>query len=286
MPGVPPRPPYSVGHWMPAKPALALSASHSRRIVNWSASDLSAQNSGLRMSSGRFLSSQLRSSLRNSSSASVKARSTGAPHRSRGQRRSETERRSTPSGPVRDTPGSDYGAAVPTRIMIVLLLLTGCTAGSSGSQARVVKPPASSSSSPSSSPTAEPSASATAAAATPAALPMMLAFGGGVGVLSLYSVAPGSHAASLVRRLAGPSGMHVWALSLSGGADPTVCAVWTVEPGDERQAQLRCYRPGATQGHTVATTGVFGGVSVRADGRALAWTEQAGNPRLVVADLS
>ena len=61
---------------MPAKPAAALPASHSRRIWNDSSSLLDDQNDGWRISVGRFASSQERSSARNSSSCSLKRRST------------------------------------------------------------------------------------------------------------------------------------------------------------------------------------------------------------------
>src|SRR3954447_4892179 len=76
--GVPPRPPYSFGHWMPANPALALSASHLRRISNaWSVS-WRRQNPRSRHSLGRLASIQVRNSVRNCSSASLKLRSTSA----------------------------------------------------------------------------------------------------------------------------------------------------------------------------------------------------------------
>src|SRR5690348_6076993 len=76
MVGVPPRPPYSVGHWMPQKPASAFLASQSRRIWNCSLSLLGRHHSRVRISAGRFLSSQLRSSDRKSSSSLLNARST------------------------------------------------------------------------------------------------------------------------------------------------------------------------------------------------------------------
>src|SRR3954454_12397362 len=76
--GVPPRPPYSFGHWMPANPALALSASHLRRISNaWSVS-WRRQNPRSRHSLGRLASIHVRNSVRNCSSASLKLRSTSA----------------------------------------------------------------------------------------------------------------------------------------------------------------------------------------------------------------
>src|SRR4051794_13627305 len=76
--GVPPRPPYSFGHWMPANPALALSASHVRRISKaWSVS-WRRQNPRSRHSLGRLASIQVRNSVRNCSSASLKLRSTSA----------------------------------------------------------------------------------------------------------------------------------------------------------------------------------------------------------------
>src|SRR4051812_39269181 len=171
---------------------------------------------------------------------------------------------------------------MPARILIVLLLaVTACTSGTSSS---TPAPTRSAASGAAASPSGTPS-SPVPAASPPPARSVVLAFAGGVGGLALYSLAPGSHAAALVRRLAGPSGMHVAHVSLSGGSQPTVCAVWTVEPGDDRPAELRCYRRGATEGRTVAR-GHFDGVGVRPDGRAVAWTEQASNGVLVVADLA
>src|SRR3954454_3548425 len=76
--GVPPRPPYSLGHWMPAKPALALSASQVLRISNASSESWRRQKPRSRHSLGRLASSQLRNSVRNCSSASLKVRSTSA----------------------------------------------------------------------------------------------------------------------------------------------------------------------------------------------------------------
>src|SRR3954452_9916563 len=75
--GVPPRPPYSLGHWMPAKPASALSASHLRRISK-PASPCDRQKPRCRHSAGRLSASQARNSVRNCSSASLKVRSTCA----------------------------------------------------------------------------------------------------------------------------------------------------------------------------------------------------------------
>ena len=71
MPGVPPRPPYSTGHWMPANPASALARSQSRRRRKLSSSGSDAQNPGRRHSPGTLSASQVRSSARNSSSAAV-----------------------------------------------------------------------------------------------------------------------------------------------------------------------------------------------------------------------
>src|SRR3954449_10656333 len=76
--GVPPRPPYSFGHWMPANPALAFSASHVRRISKAWSESWRRQKPRSRHSLGRLASSQLRNSVRNCSSASLKVRSTCA----------------------------------------------------------------------------------------------------------------------------------------------------------------------------------------------------------------
>src|SRR3954469_25590487 len=76
--GGPPRPPYSLGHWMPAKPAFALSASQVLRISNASSESWRRQKPRSRHSLGMLASSQLRNSVRNCSSASLKVRSTSA----------------------------------------------------------------------------------------------------------------------------------------------------------------------------------------------------------------
>jgi hypothetical protein len=101
--------------------------------------------------------------------------------------------------------------------------------------------------------------------------------------LALYSLAPGGHAAVLLRRLVIPESTSPWAISLSAGTRPTVCAVF--EPTMDRPNELWCYPPGASRGRLV-TKNVSYAVAVRADGRALAWTDAAPNQGLVVADLA
>jgi hypothetical protein len=71
MPGVPPRPPYSVGHSMPEKPAAVLAASQSRRIRKDSSSSTDFQKPGSVHSAGMLSASQVRSSARNCSSSAV-----------------------------------------------------------------------------------------------------------------------------------------------------------------------------------------------------------------------
>jgi hypothetical protein len=128
------------------------------------------------------------------------------------------------------------------------------------------------------------------AAATPsaAAAPLVVAVGDSRGGLALYAVAPGGHAAVLLRRLEGPAKKVVTAVSLSGGGSPTACAVWREQPEDTGAPhELRCYGPGAIEGRVVARD-AGDAVGVRQDGRALAWTDNGGNENqtLLVADLA
>jgi hypothetical protein len=74
-------------------------------------------------------------------------------------------------------------------------------------------------------------------------------------------------------------------VSLSAGAAPTVCAIWSPHTkGSTAPDELRCYLPGATQGRVVAHH-VYT-VGLRADGRAVAWTDLQPNQGFVVADLA
>jgi hypothetical protein len=105
------------------------------------------------------------------------------------------------------------------------------------------------------------------------------------GGLALYAVASGTHAAVLVRRLAGPPHDVVSAVSLSTGPSPTVCAIWRpAAAGSKATSELRCYAPGATMGRVVRRDVNDGELGLRADGQALAWTE--GGQYLVIADLA
>jgi hypothetical protein len=112
----------------------------------------------------------------------------------------------------------------------------------------------------------------------------MLAVADKRGGLALYSVAAGTHTAALARRLAGPSHHAVTAVSLAGGTSPTVCAIWRRAPGGAAGTPLICYPGGASKGRVVRPEVNELQLGVRADGRALAWTE--GGQYLVIADLA
>jgi hypothetical protein len=104
------------------------------------------------------------------------------------------------------------------------------------------------------------------------------------GGLALYAVPPGEHVATLLRRLEAPPKKVVVAVSLSRNAAPTVCAIWRDEPRAGTANELRCYPPSWDVGKVVSTKANLG-VGVRADGLAVAWTENENNQDLVVADL-
>src|SRR3954453_1511414 len=117
--GVPPRPPYSFGHWMPANPALAFSASHRRRISNASFGSCRRQKPRSRHSAGRLASIQLRNSLRNCSSASLKVRSTSAVLFVRPVAQVRTERHSAtpvPRGKARSLATHPAGRVPPVAV--------------------------------------------------------------------------------------------------------------------------------------------------------------------------
>jgi hypothetical protein len=115
------------------------------------------------------------------------------------------------------------------------------------------------------------------------------------GPLTLYRLAPGSHTATRLRELAGPGPVaQVIDVSLSAGAEPTVCATWAPDPaanedGLDFVSTLLCYAPGSRSGAEVAVSGDDDpvAVAVRPDGRALAWSTYApeGNGRIDVGRL-
>jgi hypothetical protein len=113
----------------------------------------------------------------------------------------------------------------------------------------------------------------------------MLAVAAGPGQLALYAVASGSHAATLVRRLEGPAAMTVESVSLASGSSPAVCAIWRSAANQQAEptTDLLCYRPGSVRGRLVVRDA--GSAALRADGRAVAWTEYTPHS-LVVADLT
>ncbi|MBK5305740.1 MAG: hypothetical protein JJD92_03535 [Frankiaceae bacterium] len=160
----------------------------------------------------------------------------------------------------------------------LLLSLTACTSESG---------PRAASSVPTPTPTATGSPSplpSPAASALPAADSLLLAVADKRGGLALYAVSRGSHSATLVRRLDGPPRHVVNRVSLSSGNSPTACVVWgPADVTSPSPRELRCYRPGSGAGRLVSDKASYD-VGVRADGRALAWTE--GNQDLVIADLA
>ena len=106
------------------------------------------------------------------------------------------------------------------------------------------------------------------------------------GGLFLYAVPPGEHQAGLLRTFQSPDSRVASQVSLSSNAAPTVCAVWRDADAEAQQSspQLWCYAAGVSDGRLISRKASFG-VGVRADGRAVAWTENESNTELVVADL-
>ena len=104
------------------------------------------------------------------------------------------------------------------------------------------------------------------------------------GTLELFTLASGAQAAVPLRTLEGPAHHVVASVSLSAGISPTVCAVWRPAASDTQGSfELRCYPPGASAGRGIRSD-VNVEIGLRADGRAIAWTE--GNQELVIADLA
>lgn len=141
------------------------------------------------------------------------------------------------------------------RAAVSLLLVAGC-----GHAAPATRP----------SPT--PSATTTPSPAAPVRAVVVAADRGKAGV-TLYTIGADRHATEVVT-VPPPSGTSAATdVSLSSGATPDVCVAWSVR-SEERTAQLWCYAYGSTTGHRIPTgVAADGTVALRADGRALAWTE-------------
>lgn len=110
---------------------------------------------------------------------------------------------------------------------------------------------------------------------------VVLAVARASGPLTLYRLAPGSRTATRLRELEGPSAETAIDISLSAGAEPTVCATWTPGLGASRDgldfvSKLLCYAPGRRFGTEVTVEGDDPvNVAVRPDGRAVAWSTYA-----------
>lgn len=156
------------------------------------------------------------------------------------------------------------------RVLLLLLLLTACGGGNPAAGPPSPDAPAM-------------SPSVTAPSSSPDAL--VLAVSTAQDGLSLYALAPESSEAMRLRDLAGPPGFVVQDVSLSGGVDPTVCAVWRPAEGTD-EPQLHCYAPGSTEGRVIEGAIGSRSVGVRQDGRAVAWSSGGFNQALTIADLS
>jgi hypothetical protein len=173
---------------------------------------------------------------------------------------------------------------VPRRLgILVLLAVTACT----GSSEAPVAAPTSSATTATASP-APPSAP-TAVSAVSEAPPssVLLVAADPVGNAGLYSLAPRSRHAQLVRDVDSHGDSSITSVSLSAGPTPTICAVWNGQAEPPQGSHLRCYAPGDSLGRIVRSENPLA-VAVRGDGRAVAWLEAEANSNtaLVVADLA
>jgi hypothetical protein len=78
-------------------------------------------------------------------------------------------------------------------------------------------------------------------------------------------------------------------IAFSAGTDPSLCVLWQRIGHEDSSGRLLCYAPGASVGRPVAgVPRTPSSVALRADGKALAWSESAGEPTyqmdLLVAD--
>jgi hypothetical protein len=171
-----------------------------------------------------------------------------------------------------------YGAAVPRRLgIVVLLALTACTGGSKAP----VAAPTSAAPSPTASP--PPASAPPAVSAAPSVPPssVLLVAADPVGNAGLYSLAPRSQRAQLMRTLESRGDWSIGSVSLSAGPTPTICAVWVGQAEPSQGRQLRCYAAGDSRGRIIRSENPVA-VAVRADGRAVAWIETEPNANSVV----
>ncbi|MDX6275784.1 MAG: hypothetical protein QOJ92_2994 [Frankiales bacterium] len=155
-----------------------------------------------------------------------------------------------------------------------LVAVTGCTSSGS-STAEPTQPP---------SPSATASAAATATAApsatpTPPAVSVLVALERSTGALEVYRVDSARHA--LRQRLMGrpAKDYRPSSIAFAAASNPTMCVTWQRVGHEDADGQLLCYAPGAFVGHRVAgVPHTPTAVALRADGKALAWTESAGDP--------
>lgn len=125
-----------------------------------------------------------------------------------------------------------------------------------------------------------------AATAAPAAGQVVLRTDTAVRVMSVDD----AHRVRLVRELAAPhDDARPEHLATSSAGVGEVCVVWA--RGARVEREVVCYPSGAVQGRVLGTTKGPGRIALRADGDAVAWTEQISHQtyptdNLVVADLA
>ena len=151
----------------------------------------------------------------------------------------------------------------PTLPLVLLVLLSGCTAGT----------------------TEEAAVSAPSGAVTaPAGRSLLVAVERGTRPgLWLYRVGD-DRAATHVATVPPPvRGASVRGFTLSAGPSPDVCATWVSE--SEESVVLRCGSWGDLAGAQVPTQHEPADVSLRADGARLAWTEDSRDPETYLQEL-
>jgi hypothetical protein len=181
-------------------------------------------------------------------------------------------------------------------VLTALLLATGCSGGGdlAGGDSAAGRQPG---------PVPAPPVQASSAAPGPAAAPpaptpaqaeesVLTAVTRSSGVLELRSVSTGTRESTLLRTLAPPEdGAQVVDVTMSGGADPLVCASWHTGPGevyDDLETTLVCYAAGQEQGQQLTAVERPAQVAVSRDGRRIAWsllTQGEQNPVFSTAQL-
>ena len=166
------------------------------------------------------------------------------------------------------------------RVALVLLAVVAAGCSDSSTAFRTEPPPASVA--PAAASPVPPKRAAPPPRRIPSGKPLTIAVGGPPGQLRLYRLLGGARTAARERDLEAPLPTAVVAdVSVSSGIAPITCATWVLNPerrekGDDYDSRLLCYPAGSSSGIVMAAAGANAvNVSVRADGKALAWSNHA-----------